>query len=62
MKVKTFKEQDEAVRYAHLCQQGGINVSLIIKTSGFVVCKQEDEASYNGGASHVERFNASSNE
>jgi len=62
MKVKVFKEQDEAVRYAHLCQQGGSNVSLIIKTTGFVVCEQKDEDSYSGGASHVEKFNASNNE
>jgi len=59
MKPKTFRESDEAVKYAHYCQQGGYSVALIIKPFSFFVVDEEHAHEFTEDGQHVEYFRAS---
>lgn len=59
MKPKSFRESDEAVRYAHYCQQGGYSVALIIKPDNYFVIDEEQAHEFTKDGQYVEYFHAS---
>lgn len=56
MKTKRFIKEMEAVRYAHQCQQGGYDVSLIVKPTCFIVCKRIEAWQYSGANNFTEHM------
>ena len=60
MKTKQFLDPELATQYAHACQAGGWDVSLIIKRNNFLVTERDHEHEFWNKGEYIERFNAPS--
>lgn len=56
MKTKTFLDADEAVKYAHNCQQGGYDCALVVNKFSVVVCELDNLSSVITGDEYIEYF------
>ena len=59
MKTKHFVDAEEAIKFAHGCQQNGITVSLMIRANNFTVCRPCHEEQFMSNTVCIERFKAS---
>ena len=56
MKTRTFLNPSDAVRYGHLCQQGGHDVALVLGPRRIYVCPLADAYKHVGERAQVEFF------